>query len=432
MDPLSLRAHPQEVFRLQPMPDLPEFDCTIPVKSLPAQPSVYEPAVFRLDPSQEVDMPHAPMQVDKIDEEHEIKYAMDISEAGMMGKYMSHKRSLDEIIPHLPAIPPHVKDFLQTRFKPCNFCPTPYLKDVSPLATIPPPRFLDQKNAHPWDQRIVFVDEPHKYFIDGCCAYILSATTFISAFLPKFDGPAQAVSTFSGKTFRDTVHRPSHKYHGCTSPEDIQERWTYWANLGTWLHANIESYFNHEPFEVHPENVEPYRQFKELFSDEDWVDWEPFRTEWSIFDPETLIAGQIDFLGMINPQNGHVVIVDWKRCESIGDCCFNRFRGLPPSVGYGVCSGLENSKWVKYSLQLNLYKYILEKNYGLYVKKMYLVQCHPKLQKKGAAVYKVGNLQRVIEEMMACRKLALKQCIEEDQNAALAAERQQHQQQQQQ
>jgi hypothetical protein len=414
MDPLNLRSNPQGVFRLQPMPNMPEFDCSQPLSSMPSTPTPYQPTLYRLDPNQSVQMPVQRVRDDHIEQEEEKKYAMDISQPGMIGNYMSRKRQLDSIMSRLSGIPDHVKDLLKSTFKPDNFCPTTNLQDVSPLATIPAPKYLDQKYAHAWDQRIVFVDEPHLYFIDGSCKHIISVTTMVSAFFPKFDAEGQSVSTFNGKTFRDTVHRPSHKYHGCKSPEDIRDKWTWWANLGTMFHANVESLFNKEPFEIHPENEEPFRQFKELFSDEDWVDWEPFRTEWSIFDPETLVAGQIDFLGMQNPANGHVVIIDWKRCESIGDCCFNRFRGLPPTIGFGVCSQLENSKWVKYSLQLNFYKYILEKNYGLYVKKMYLVQCHPKLKKKGAAVYKVGNMQRVVEDMMACRKIVLQEQLAKD------------------
>jgi hypothetical protein len=339
--------------------------------------------------------------------QEEIRYALDISDANMTRMYLNQKKSLDLIIPHIPPIPDHVMHDLYSEFQPNEWCPTVHLKDLNPKATIRPQKFLSQKNAHEWDKRIIFVEEPHKYYIDGNCGDWLSVTSLVGCFFPDFDSKSQAVKTFQTKSFKDTVHRKSNKYYGCTSPEDIMAKWTEMSNLGTLLHANIENYYNNEPYTVCEENKEPFKQFLDLFQDKDWASWEPFRTEWSIFDPETRICGQIDFCGMINRENGHVVLLDWKRCESITDCCFNRFQGKDPTTGYGVCCDLENCKWVKYSLQLNTYKYILEKNYGLYVKKMYLIQLHPTLKNKGAAVYKVGNMTRTVEDMMACRKLAL-------------------------
>lgn len=340
--------------------------------------------------------------------ERQPTYTLDLSKP-LNDRNRPFKTPLEEIMRSLPALPPHIKDLLYPNFEPCEYCPTCRLCDVSKHATVPSPKFLDHKNPHPWDRRIVFVDEPHKYFIDGSCEEIISATSFISCFFPKFHAEQMALQVTQGKTFRDTVHRPSHKYYGCETPEDIMGRWNEWANLGTLLHANIESYFNQEPFEIHPENKLPYAMFQKLFSDQNWVHWEPFRTEWSVFDPETMVAGQIDFAGMINREMGHIVLIDWKRCQSIPNCCFNRFKGLPPTTGYGVCQELENCKFMKYSLQLNLYKYIVEKHYGLYVQKMLLIQLHPVLKKKGAAVWKVPNLQHVIEQMMACRKLVLQE-----------------------
>jgi hypothetical protein len=425
MEPMHISPQGSEtVFRFNPAEagnHLPEFDLTKPCSKDPAQWSHYERKVFSFQPH----MNHGPMpslaearatlqQQGLLQQEEPAPscqpvYTLDLTQQPQNLKERPAKTPLDEVVRRLPALPPHVKDLLWPKFEPCEYCPSCKLCDVATHATVPPPRFLDHKNAHPWDQRIVFVDEPHKYFIDGSCDEIISATTFISCFFPKFHAEQMALQVTQGKTFRDTVHRKSHKYHGCETPEDVIKRWDSWAQLGTGLHANIESYYNQEPFQIHPENLVPYGQFQKLFADDKWVNWEPFRTEWSVFDPETMVAGQIDFTGMINRQMGHIVLIDWKRCASIPHCCFNRFRGLPPQMGYGVCQELENCKLMKYSLQLNLYKYIVEKHYGLYVQKMYLVQLHPVLKQKGAAIWKVPDLQGVIEQMMACRKLVLQE-----------------------
>ena len=341
--------------------------------------------------------------------EHEEKpqYAWDLSK-NQIQECPRYKRSLDSIIPNLPAIPDCVRCSLTMDFTPCQYCPTVYLKDIAPHTTIRQKKYLAYKNAHPRDQHIVFAEEPHKYFINGSCEDILSVTTLVKSFFPQFDSRAQAIQTINSKTFAQTNHRKNYKYHGCKTPDDIIAKWNGMADLGTALHANIENYWNNEPYTVLPENEEPFRQFLELFKDENWANFSAFRCEWPVWDAETRVAGQIDFCGMVDPETKHIVLVDWKRSAQIGDCCFNRFIGKDPTMGMGVCSDLENSKFLAYSLQQNAYKFLLEKNYGFMVEKMFLVQLHPDLKKMGAAIYKCPNLQKPVEEMFATRKLAMK------------------------
>lgn len=342
-------------------------------------------------------------------------YTIDLSQGlcCQIGGYYYAK--LDDIIPRIPAIPDHVIDKLTSKFVPSDLVPTAFLSDVQfENVVVRTKKYLADKNSHPMDERIVFIEcskdkkvNIHKYFVDGSCLDYLSVTGLISAFFSSFDAKSQATTTANSKSFLETSHRPSHKYHGCKTPQDIIDKWAQARDLGTDLHANIESYWNNENTNVSSENQEPFAQFLSLFSDKNWVTWEPFRTEFAIFDTETKIAGQIDFLGMIDAERKHVVIIDWKRCESITDFSFSRICGKPADMGCGVCCTLEDTKYTKYSIQLNIYKYLLEKNYGLYVKKMYLVQMHPCLKKSGCAIYKVPNMKKLVEEIMATRKIAL-------------------------
>ena len=349
-------------------------------------------------------------QTAPVEKEDVPEYGLDISCSDMVKARMAEKCPLDSIIPLLPEIPDFLLKELALTYTPDQWSTTEHLKELNPCATIRAKKYLDQRNAHPWDSRIVFVEEPHRYYLDGSCKHTLSTTTFIGKFFPGFDDVAQSKKTFATKTFQDCNHRPSYEYYGCKSPEDILRKWKQASEMGTQMHANIESHFNNEPYEVIPENKECMRQFHKLFSDKEWVRWTPFRTEWSIFDPETLVTGQIDFCGMVDKELGHVVLLDWKRCKSISDCSMSRFTGdlNAPLGGYGICAEIENSKYMKYSLQLNVYKYILEKNYGLYVKKMYLIQLHPKNSSKMANVFLVPFMQPVVSRMFACRKFALK------------------------
>jgi hypothetical protein len=77
-------------------------------------------------------------------------------------------------------------------------------------------------------------------------------------------------------------------------------------------------------------------------------------------------------------------------------------------TGTGPCDSLENCNFIHYSLQLNCYAYILQKVYKLKTVKMFILQFHPKNKDNRAEVYQVPNFFPIVEQMMACRKIALR------------------------
>lgn len=94
----------------------------------------------------------------------------------------------------------------------------------------------------------------------------------------------------------------------------------------------------------------------------------PFRCEWHVCDPALRIAGTIDLLC----RNGNSFdLYDWKRSDKISkyDTAWN--------YGINGLGSVPDTKYYHYCLQQNLYKYILEKNYGVKIGKMYLVVLHP-------------------------------------------------------
>jgi hypothetical protein len=291
------------------------------------------------------------------------------------------------------------KAHLHISFKPHINLATPNLCDFKGDLT-EGKKFLEGKNPHVHDCRILAVEEPHTYFIDGNCENILSSTTFIHAFFPAFNGEESAKRMVNGRTFQSTVHRKSHKYHGCVSYQDVMKKWDEWRDLGTDLHDNIENFINDEEYTLHEDNKKAFQLFLEFYNDRAFWKWEHYRTEWAVFDKDTRIAGKIDYCGI--DANGDIVILDWKRVGNISDSCFERFLRKPLVMGFGPCSELENCNYVTYSLQLNVYKWIIEKNYGMKVRKMFLVQCHPNIE--SPVIYKVPNLQSIIKNMVEARK----------------------------
>lgn len=297
-----------------------------------------------------------------------------------------------------------------SRFRISETVPTSQLVDIHPSITIRRNKFLADKNPFDWDRRIVFAEEPHLYFIDGSCDNVISVTTLIDTFFPHFDAQGQADRIAQSPAFQKSHNQPKYKYFGCKDAQDIQNKWQQAPLLGTALHANIESFLNGEPYSVDFENETCFQQFLRLNSNSRWWNFDSFRTEMSVFDPELRLAGQIDFVGLIRNQANprHVILIDWKRCENIEDISFSRLTGKGAELCHGVCRHVENCKFNKYSLQLNIYKHLLEKNYQVLVKKMFLVQMHPSFKNGEPVVHVVNDdWSTIVHRMLAVRYATL-------------------------
>ena len=110
--------------------------------------------------------------------------------------------------------------------------------------------------------------------------------------------------------------------------------------------------------------------------------------ELRIFDLETKIAGTID--GLFKNKDGYI-IYDWKRTKEIKyNNYFNKCKF--PLDNYDDCN------FIKYSLQLNTYKYILEKNYNIKIVDMYLVILHP--NEINYKKIKIENMQDEIKKLI--------------------------------
>lgn len=103
----------------------------------------------------------------------------------------------------------------------------------------------------------------------------------------------------------------------------------------------------------------------------------PFRSEWHIFDEDTMIAGTIDLV--TRNAKGEYEMWDWKRSGNIGkewgtkfNIASNRFQH-----GFGKLAVLDDTSYNHYLLQQNMYAYLLKKHYNIVLKRMSLVVIHP-------------------------------------------------------
>ena len=188
----------------------------------------------------------------------------------------------------------------------------------------------------------------HTYTVNG--TPFISVTTLISQWFAKFD---------ADKTL---AKMNKSNYPGMTN-EEIKEQWLKKgkdaSDKGTELHESIEAYMNGTPKPLDTKEYQYFLDFMEIEKPE------TFHAEWCVFHEPTKLIGTIDYVAT-SPDG--LNLYDWKRSEDL-------------SKHYGYCilpelQHLPDSKYWKYTIQLNLYKFLLEEM-GHKVNKMYIVCLHP-------------------------------------------------------
>lgn len=215
------------------------------------------------------------------------------------------------------------------------------------------------RNRHWRDGNVSFREVDHVYIVDD--TPLDSVTTFVKDCFHEFNADLHA------KRKAEAL--------GITK-EEVLEMWDKKGResreQGTEMHKKIEAYYLGKSVSTD----ETFDLFK-IFANK--ITLKPYRTEWAVYDWEQKLAGTIDF---VDYQDGEYIIYDWKRSDKLiaknGLPIKNSLYGekaLPP------IDNLDDSPYYHYALQLSLYKYILEKNYGINVSKLRLGIFHPSYNK---------------------------------------------------
>jgi len=259
--------------------------------------------------------------------------------------------------------------------------------------------FLAKKNCHIKDNNLVFFPDTHIYkVVSDQQLKMTSTTTFVSKLFPKFDAAHMSRQIANGKKSRD----PKSEYFGMTE-NTIQQMWETSgikaAELGTALHERIEHMMNISSISS---NQELYTLLQKNTSVDDPLEWQyflrflseyphlvPYRTEWRIFDATNQMAGSVDML-YFDPETNTYDIYDWKRTKDI------LYENVYETLLDDLVKHIPNSTFHKYSLQLNVYKYILETAYQFPIGKMRLVRLHPDTETKSYELYECPDYQREV------------------------------------
>lgn len=281
--------------------------------------------------------------------------------------------------------------------------------------------FLAGKNPHPRDAHIHFDEGPHKYTIEGVSnitaeTEFTSVTTLVHQHFEHFDAKKVIAAMMRNqKKWNDPI--ANSKYYGKTA-EEIEQMWSKAgqeaAAAGTAMHHKIECFYNQPQI---PETALPlppspatnsieFQYFlnfnQEYVSSNEGAILRPYRTEWTVFHEEARIAGSIDMvyesiIGATDTTGAtdtppHLVIYDWKRCREITKTNRANKFATHPAIEH-----LPDTNYWHYTLQLNVYKYILQTKYGKTISDLYLIVLHPEAQNYQRI--KLPDLQSEVAEL---------------------------------
>lgn len=263
---------------------------------------------------------------------------------------------------------------------------------------------LTKIHRHPRDAHISFDEPTHKYYVNGSCQGNISCTGFIHEFFGHFDAKATITKMRKGPKWATS------KYYGKTDEEIINE-WS--ANgkeasaAGTAMHLAIEQFMHGAMDEIDPA-VKDTLEWKYFikFWNECGHDLEPYRSEWEVFtdavepvngERKIKLCGSIDMVYR-RKSDGKFVIYDWKRSKEIKS-------DNPFGSGLAPLEHLPDTNYWHYTMQLNVYKWILENYYGLEVADLYLVILHP--DQPSYRRMRLNIMTDEVEDMIECRRRAV-------------------------
>lgn len=221
------------------------------------------------------------------------------------------------------------------------------------------------------DRYIKFDEAAHRYEVDGF-GEMRPVSSIVGMFFKKFDAEYWSLRKCCGNIEAAAKLRESWDAKGCVA-----------SQVGTYLHKQIEDYLNGKRdiemlcdvcykgnYQTVCEKIDISREWSYFLAFDSVVGYKPFRTEWRVYDTDSRIAGTIDLVCACD--DGTYEIYDWKRSNKIDPTEVSRF-----ASGLNGLEHLTDTSYSHYCLQQNLYRYMLEKNYGIRISRMNLVVLHP-------------------------------------------------------
>lgn len=252
---------------------------------------------------------------------------------------------------------------------------------------------------------VKYFDEPHKYFVDG--NELISVTTLLHKYQNVFD--EKYWSEIKANQYGLKQYQVSRAW------DFINKKGTF---KGSAIHDYTENIFYNKKFEYPKDKI--YKEFGfdpiireynitkkhvDRFYSDSFGRLIPIKAELVIYDKIALIGGMVDML-FYNVKAGEFQIWDWKTNKDFTFDCKERHL-------LGDLFVLEDCDLEIYSLQLEFYKYIIEKYTSIKLGKSYLVwfshnnPSYQIIETKDRSFYIDKIIQNRMEEVKA---LKFKEC----------------------
>jgi len=197
------------------------------------------------------------------------------------------------------------------------------------------------------DSKISLIEETHQYVLETNPELdFQSVTMVVGSFFEPFDAVKIATNLCD-----------THPKYRDRRPEQLIHEWKMSSDHGTQVHREIELAIKEKREPSEPKAVSAL----------EWLDKYCMKTDIDIFtevivySEELKIAGSIDILAYHKPTDVYEII-DWKTSKEIKKVSFKRKMGNHP-----VTSNIMDCNFNHYSLQLSMYRYLLENYYGVTV-----------------------------------------------------------------
>lgn len=220
------------------------------------------------------------------------------------------------------------------------------------------------------DGRCTFYEEGHKYTLELKKELIVckSVTSMVGEHFEPFDAKAVAKKMADFQKIKNG--RKFKKGEEITALDRKKATQKYWrkeweesALHGTRVHEALENYVNKEEDTSHLKEQRDFKKYEQGVKFLHWffeehlevsLDSVKFYAEVIVYNEQYQVAGQIDLLANVNDK---YYIIDWKTSRKIAMKGYNGKKGVSE-----VTKDLDSCEYIKYSLQLETYKQIIDKD----------------------------------------------------------------------
>lgn len=224
-----------------------------------------------------------------------------------------------------------------------------------------------------------------------------SATTWIKSYFNPFE---------KEKIAHKCAKSSSGKYAAYNTVEEVLQKWSDIADRGTAVHKTLEDYalyHNEGRPKDFPEPKDPKAYNGLCWLKENIEPHYKLYPEMMVFSIDLQLSGTIDLL-IHEPIKDKWIMADWKTNSSINKSSWGNKKGIHYATRF-----LDDCNYTHYSLQMSVYQWILEKEYGFgeKIEDRILLHLRPKQTRKfpqGVKEFHTPYLNYNVQKMVENRR----------------------------